>query len=169
MSVSSDIWALACTLFEIRAGCQLFASFFGDKDEIIRQIVQTFGKLPEPWWSGWDHRPMFFGDNGKPNEKWPNDIALAVQYPLDAQIRDIGADDKTETSTEAEMTPIGGESTHSHSRLGSSSIIEASGCRVSRAEADDLEDLLRKMLQFEPRDRISVEEALKHQWLTTAY
>ncbi|KAK9319816.1 kinase-like domain-containing protein [Lipomyces orientalis] len=48
-SVWSDIWALGCTIFEIRAGFQLFESFFDDSDDVIRQIVETLGKLPEPW------------------------------------------------------------------------------------------------------------------------
>ncbi|PGH19332.1 hypothetical protein AJ80_03972 [Polytolypa hystricis UAMH7299] len=84
MSVASDVWALACTIHETRAGAQLFASFFGGNNEIIRQIVQTFGKLPEPWWSAWGSRSIYFGDDGKPNETWPDGIALAVEYPLEA-------------------------------------------------------------------------------------
>ncbi|KAK9243571.1 kinase-like domain-containing protein [Lipomyces tetrasporus] len=51
-SVWSDIWALGCTIFEIRAGFQLFESFFDDPDDAIRQMVQTLGKLPEPWFLG---------------------------------------------------------------------------------------------------------------------
>ncbi|KAK9241731.1 kinase-like domain-containing protein [Lipomyces tetrasporus] len=47
-SVWSDIWALGCTIFEIRAGEQLFGSFLGGPHEVIRHIVQTLGKLPEP-------------------------------------------------------------------------------------------------------------------------
>ncbi|KAK9321552.1 kinase-like domain-containing protein [Lipomyces orientalis] len=47
-SVWSDIWALGCTIFEIRAGRQLFESFLGGSFEVIRQIVRTLGKLPEP-------------------------------------------------------------------------------------------------------------------------
>ena len=28
----------------------LFESFFGDPNDVVRQMVQTLGKLPEPWW-----------------------------------------------------------------------------------------------------------------------
>ncbi|KAK9255338.1 kinase-like domain-containing protein [Lipomyces tetrasporus] len=48
-TVWSDIWALGCMIFEIRAGCQLFESFLGGPHEVILQIVETLGKLPEPW------------------------------------------------------------------------------------------------------------------------
>ncbi|KAK9333051.1 kinase-like domain-containing protein [Lipomyces starkeyi] len=54
-SVWSDIWALGCTIFEIRAGCQLFESFLGGPHEVIQQMVQALGKLPEPWWSSWEN------------------------------------------------------------------------------------------------------------------
>ncbi|KAK9486473.1 hypothetical protein V1527DRAFT_57579 [Lipomyces starkeyi] len=47
-SVWWDIWALGCTIFEIDAGRQLFESFVGGSSEVIRQIVRTLGKLPEP-------------------------------------------------------------------------------------------------------------------------
>ncbi|KAK9372082.1 kinase-like domain-containing protein [Lipomyces chichibuensis] len=48
MSVWSDIWALGCTIFEMRAGRQLFESFLGGPHEVLLQIVQILGKLPEP-------------------------------------------------------------------------------------------------------------------------
>jgi serine/threonine protein kinase len=43
----SDIWALGCTLFEIRTGRKLF-SLFGDEDnDYLDAIVQVVGKLRE--------------------------------------------------------------------------------------------------------------------------
>ncbi|CAK3998086.1 CMGC SRPK kinase [Lecanosticta acicola] len=47
---NSEIWALACLLFEIRAGNPFFTSIMGGADEILQQMVQQKGKLPEPWW-----------------------------------------------------------------------------------------------------------------------
>lgn len=44
----SDIWALGCIIFEIRSGTPLFESFFEGPTEVMRQMVQTLGKLPEP-------------------------------------------------------------------------------------------------------------------------
>ena len=92
---SSETWSLTCTLFEIRAGAQLFASFFNTHDEILRQIVQTLGKLPEPWWSAWEGCSRYFDEEGRPHphHKREDGIALAVEYLLLAQIRDIGAED----------------------------------------------------------------------------
>jgi len=49
-SLASDIWGLACTIFEIRAGRPLFSTSFGARSEVMRDTVLTLGKLPEPWW-----------------------------------------------------------------------------------------------------------------------
>ncbi len=50
-SFQSDVWALACTMYEIRAGYPLFETFIGQLNDILRQMVEMLGKLPEPWWS----------------------------------------------------------------------------------------------------------------------
>jgi serine/threonine-protein kinase SRPK3 len=60
----SDIWALACTLAEIRSGQQLFQGMFGDEDDILMQMTQLFGKFPEPWWSAWEKRDCWYDEEG---------------------------------------------------------------------------------------------------------
>lgn len=165
---------LACTIYEIRAGTQLFASFCGTHDEIIRQIIQTFGKLPYPWWSKWDHRATYSDEDGKPNKAWPNGIAVAVEYPLEAQIRDIGADDDDVDSSSAEGVnevefeelELGKDNNHNSA---SRSIMESPGTRLSEAEVADLKDLLCRMLVYSLDARISVEEALRHAWFWNKY
>ncbi|RJE18525.1 CMGC SRPK protein kinase [Aspergillus sclerotialis] len=157
-TTGSDIWALACTMFELRAGIQLFASFFDTEDEIIRQIVQAFGKLPEPWWSAWKKRPIYFDDEGKPNQVWPNNIRLAIEYPLEAQIRDIGAEDENSGNQALEEL----DRRHQY-------IFESPGTRLSPAEAADFKDLLEKMLRYRHGDRIQLEEIRKHAWLSNVY
>ncbi|KAJ4328625.1 hypothetical protein N0V84_000984 [Fusarium piperis] len=59
---SADLWALGCTLFEIRQQIQLFY-MLPNPDEIIADIVMLFGKLPNPLWDKWDSRNRFFDDN----------------------------------------------------------------------------------------------------------
>ena len=50
ISVGCELWALACTIFEVRTA-PLFENFMDDGDDyIILQIVMLLGKPPEPWW-----------------------------------------------------------------------------------------------------------------------
>lgn len=73
LDLAAEIWALACTLYKIRAGTQLVASFFGSHDEILRQMGQTLGKFPEPWWSAWDDRSRYFDEEGRPHRECRQD------------------------------------------------------------------------------------------------
>lgn len=57
----SDLWALGCTLFEIRTGRSLLrAQEHDDEDVYLKDIVDLFGALPEPYWSEWEGRGHFF-------------------------------------------------------------------------------------------------------------
>ncbi|KAH7403682.1 kinase-like domain-containing protein [Cadophora sp. MPI-SDFR-AT-0126] len=54
-SISSDIWALGCTVFEIRAGASLF-QYRGipNRDQMLIATVKILGKLPDVWWDQWE-------------------------------------------------------------------------------------------------------------------
>ena len=59
----SDIWALGCSLFEIRTGRKLFSSFDDEDNDYLDAIVQVLGKLPEPCWSmTWEDRRRMYKD-----------------------------------------------------------------------------------------------------------
>ena len=46
----SDIWAFACTVFAIFNNESLFAGFMPSDGEVLSEIVDTMGRLPDPWW-----------------------------------------------------------------------------------------------------------------------
>ncbi|KAF4622773.1 hypothetical protein G7Y89_g14253 [Cudoniella acicularis] len=81
--IPSDIWALACTLFGIRSGNQLFQGMFGDTDDILMQMVQLFGKFPEPWWSSWENRQQWFDCEGNASTYLENGKPTATRHTLD--------------------------------------------------------------------------------------
>ncbi|RSL48245.1 hypothetical protein CEP54_013015 [Fusarium duplospermum] len=60
----TDLWALGCTLFEVRQQIQLFY-MLPTKNDIIAEIVRLFGKLPDSLWDKWDSRKKFFDDNAQ--------------------------------------------------------------------------------------------------------
>ncbi|KAH9895481.1 kinase-like domain-containing protein [Xylariomycetidae sp. FL2044] len=58
-----DLWALGCTIFEIRTGRRLFGTFDGELDDYLWIMALVLGKLPEPWWSEtWEGRRNVFVD-----------------------------------------------------------------------------------------------------------
>ncbi|EPE32977.1 Protein kinase-like (PK-like) [Glarea lozoyensis ATCC 20868] len=150
MSVYSDIWALGCVLFEIRSGAQLFGDWIGTKDDILRQMIQAFGKLPEPWWSLWDQRGAFFDDNGEPRTTWDDGIARATKFELNDMIAEIGAEDEEEDDPERPCAVM----------------LEPNGVTVPEEEASQMKDLLEKILKWIPEERISIKEIAKHSWLS---
>ncbi len=128
---ASDVWALACTIFELRAARPLFDPFFGSPDNILRQQVQALGRLPERWWRAWAKRATYFDDAGKPHRQWPV-RRLAVEYPLHDCIADIG----TESAAPA----------------------------LSAEEAVAFEDLLTRLLKYEPAERCTAVDIRRHAW-----
>lgn len=54
-STASDIWALGCTIFEIRTGFQLFKyKSVPKRDEMLIAMVKLLGPLPDEWWDVWE-------------------------------------------------------------------------------------------------------------------
>lgn len=49
LTFSSDIWTLACTIWEIIAQRSLFEGFFTDEDDMTRQQIDMLGPLPNEW------------------------------------------------------------------------------------------------------------------------
>jgi len=65
IGVGSDLWALGCTLFEIRRQMPLFY-MINEKDELLAERVYFLGgKLPGRLWGKWEGRADFFEENGK--------------------------------------------------------------------------------------------------------
>jgi serine/threonine-protein kinase SRPK3 len=89
-SVSSDIWALGCTLFEIRTGTSLFR-YKGrpSRDQTLIAMVRLLGDLPERWWSEWEKGHTWYQteleDGGELAENLPR--------TLYHQITEIGSHD----------------------------------------------------------------------------
>ncbi|KAK5735922.1 hypothetical protein LTR17_007757 [Elasticomyces elasticus] len=146
--VASEIWSLACVLFEIRAGNPLFTSLMGGKDEIIQQMVQMGGKLPRHWWEAWEQRHVCFDEDGKPLKEWPNGIAMAQEYPIAKMVEDIGSEDE-EKALSGPCAPL----------------LEPFDTRVPGDEAEMMSELLTGMLKWAPKERSTVAAVLCHPWV----
>jgi serine/threonine-protein kinase SRPK3 len=148
LNLASEAWSLACVLYEIRAGDHLFTSLMGGNDEIIQQMVQIKGKLPDKWWNSWTRRSTWFNEDGKPvkrSDGGPN----AVEYPLEEVIAEIGCYDDEAAMFGAEV-----------------SMLEAMNTTVPEKEAGKMKDFLESALKWCPKERLSVRQMLEHPWVS---
>lgn len=60
----ADIWAFACTVFELFNNDSLFQGFMPNADDILVEIVDALGQLPDSRWAQWKCRGEFFNDDG---------------------------------------------------------------------------------------------------------
>lgn len=157
---ASDIWALACTTFQLRTGNALLDDFLASKSDTLASMVQTFGKFPEPWWTTWKDRENWFEESGE-----------AVEYERSEEAMEEGGPRETYPHPSAGEWPIrrllgelGKNDSEIRKPLAEPNMIEKRGVQLKPAEAELLEDLLTKMLQYRSEDRISMEEVVKHPW-----
>ena len=69
LTFSSDIWTLACTIWDIVAQRSLFEGFLANEDDMTCQQIAALGPLPAEWWEKWEGRRDFFTDDGEPNNQ----------------------------------------------------------------------------------------------------
>lgn len=159
VTIGVDLWALGCSLFEIRTGRKLFNCFDDEDDDYLDAMVQILGKMPEPWWSTtWTERRVLYEDN------------------VDSAGRPVSTGDEDE---EDENEAHGGRATiryHPSIAYGARSLrdklrpglwyldSDQSHREISDDEIKTFSDLLEQLLQWKPEDRLSAEAALQHAW-----
>lgn len=148
--VEADVWALGCAIFEIRAGFPLFEPFLGSDADILRQTVETLGKLPHPWWSSFKERASWFDEqSGMPKSIEEQERAglllKAEKSSIRAKLHTVGADDDLSYGDEGPM-------------------MEQCGTRMREEEVEALGDLLERMLRYRPEERIGMKAVLEHAW-----
>ena len=101
VSFSSDMWTLACTIWDIIGQRPLFEGFNPSKDWMIKEHVDTLGKLPHDWWQKWDARQRWFNEegerkSGRTGRSLTDRFADSVQLPRQEQaVEDIEQAEKT--------------------------------------------------------------------------
>lgn len=88
LTFSSDIWTLACTIWDIVSQKSLFEGFLTNEDDMSCQQIGVLGPLPPEWQRKWDaHRDQLL-EHGKPinesqslNQSWEDRFETCVQRP----------------------------------------------------------------------------------------
>jgi len=66
LTFSSDIWTLACTIWDIIAQRSLFEGFLTNEDDMTCQQIRALGPLPTEWWETWKAGQDKFNEHGEP-------------------------------------------------------------------------------------------------------
>ena len=138
ISPACDLWALGCTLFEIRQQIPLFYMIFG-RDELLAEIVRFFGKLPKTSWAQWEARGDFFDSQGRwiregdAGEEWTFEGVLSKPVEIVHLDRNDGKNTKRVLDT-------------------------------SEVEQRLMADLLYKLFCYQPGERAGAHEVLEHEW-----
>ena len=69
LTFSSDIWTLACTIWDLVAQRSLFEGFLTNEDDMTCQQIAALGPLPTEWWEKWEGRGNHFTDDGEANNR----------------------------------------------------------------------------------------------------
>ncbi|EDN06683.1 predicted protein [Histoplasma mississippiense (nom. inval.)] len=96
LSFPSDVWTLACTLWDIIGQRPLFEGFNPSSDWMIKEHVDALGKLPCDWWHQWDARERWFTEEAKRTSERAgrslvNRFADSIQEPRrESAMADVG-------------------------------------------------------------------------------
>lgn len=126
-SKATDVWALACIIFEVQTRRPLVPMVFESFDFLIGTLRFTLGMLPSAW-----------------IPKYSDDYAGEV-------LQGKGAPEIWFDPTEPPEWSL-------------TSLVHEKASHLSLAKKEQLLDLLRSMLAFEPAERISVTDVLNHVW-----
>ncbi|KAJ5934433.1 hypothetical protein N7466_003980 [Penicillium verhagenii] len=138
LSFASDIWTLACTIWEVFGQRPLFEAFFQTADRVTAEQVEVIGILPPEWWKKWSRRLEWFNEEGELDLKpdapmghhsmrrtWDKRFGYCIQGPR--------AEAGLETVTEKERRAF--------------------------------EAMLRSMLVFRPNERATAQQILHSEWM----
>ncbi|KAI0010245.1 kinase-like protein [Xylariaceae sp. FL0662B] len=173
---SSDVWALACSMMEIRVGKILLGD---SQPEYIRALEDLLGPLPEPYRSIFNtRRKKYWDEHGEdPFEGFAEDNGAsgslgpvsplhsyeAVKKSYEIQAKQIGHEGIIRVKLAGEQEyydyrrrPDG---TRDYSRP-----MDLIHFKVPDEEVRVLGDLLESILKYDPKDRIDIDAVLQHTW-----
>lgn len=138
LSFASDIWTLACTIWEIFGQRPLFETFFPTIDRVTAEQVEVLGKLPPEWWNKWSKRTEWFNEEGELNPRlgipgcqederrtWNKRFEYSIQEPR----REAGLETMTAQEKKA------------------------------------FDEMLQPMLIFRPEERATAQQVLQSEWM----
>jgi serine/threonine protein kinase len=168
---ATDIWALGCTICEVRQGSTPF--FTRALFDAVQSIEYDLGPLPEPyrslWLEGCQQLP--------PDERTPAGIPLTDPVTTDPevyqQIRTTMTEDGYTTQLERVLREEHrmalmwreGDVLRPNETLSPDGTLKWREWQLSTKEADQLLDLLSRIIKYAPDERLTSAEIQVHPWV----
>ncbi|KAI0844812.1 kinase-like protein [Daldinia vernicosa] len=152
----SDIWSLACTLFEVRTGSPLFGDVVsGGYSNVTSKFELFLGPLPPSRYqtSSGDMRGSTVKNELQSDTPGPDEFAEDRAELIEGS----GYSDIFEALLGAEQT--------AYLNVHIAENVEAIKYRYPEEDVLGLADLLRRMLKYDPEDRITMETVISHPWV----
>ncbi|KAI0896301.1 kinase-like domain-containing protein [Annulohypoxylon nitens] len=159
LGLSSDIWSLGCTLFEVRTNSGLFSTFHPGLRQIVRKIEYFLGPLPQRY------RRVYARMLGK--GKFDESLQDKAESELESEaFKTLLLDDQSaERDRFVETT---GYSDIFEAELGRERRTRHEGELINYTynpgEVLELADLLRGMLRYDQDERIKIGKVIRHPW-----
>jgi len=150
ITLPADIWAMACIIFEAFGKRPLFEHppiFRASKEEVLSEMVDVLGMLPEKWWRKWENRSRYFDSDGTwtPYMSFRGDPRPLPERLLQMRNSRIwrGHFIIPDTKGAVKQDPE----------------------QMNREDAVGLMKLLMSMLEYEPSKRATAEEVVNSEWI----
>lgn len=87
---ASDVWTLACAVFEIAGANPLFfGSFFPTEDSVTADWVDALGKLPDEWWARWGAWAESFSEDGDRLDHSNDDVRGSIEHRFERRSQEL--------------------------------------------------------------------------------
>ncbi|KAF5665598.1 CMGC SRPK kinase [Fusarium circinatum] len=139
---TQDIWSFGCLVFELITGRPIFYVFGGGErdtsldDEHLLEVVEKLGPLPEELFSHWKTSSLYYNEDGE-IYNWIIDGFTEGEDPV--------------TTDPSELEPM-------------EKAFDEKCPEMAEEEAQEVKELIRWTLQYDPAKRPSAEEILGHPW-----
>jgi serine/threonine protein kinase len=106
LTFSSDVWALACTIWSIFGMRPLFDGTLATHDDIASQQLDIIGpsSLPSEWWETWDARHEYCNEARQPRED--RSVSLSLESAFEQEIQAVRREERMESFRTDEAAAI---------------------------------------------------------------
>ncbi|KAK6082954.1 serine/threonine-protein kinase SRPK3 [Seiridium cupressi] len=173
-SLSSDVWSLGVTLFDIYNSTDLLGdkAFSSGVDASIETMEVLLGPLPEPYRAVW-FRDFQIGDSDSTDGRnKPGGITRPVYWDI-ATLEDLRKDKATKTGYLAPFEASLAYHLNRMKGLGDQfppleELRSSQTYPLENRYILDFANLLEKIIRYDPKERISITDVLVHPWFGKA-